>query len=268
MSLVLSLTLVGLGAAGSFVSGLIGVGGAIVMIPLLLYLPPLLGAGRLDMRDVAGITMVQVFAAAASGVLAHRRHRAVNFALAWVGGTAMAAGSLLGAFGSAYLAPTWLLLVFALMGTTAAVLVFLPMETVGQPIFAEKIEFSRPRAATVAFGVGIGAGLVGAGGAFLLVPLLLYVVGIPLRVTIGSSLAITVLASVAGVAGKLATHQIPYVPALLVIVGALPGAQLGARMSGRLSGAMLRAVLATVVIGSAVRVWWDLFSRLLGRGPV
>ena len=41
MSLVLSLTLVGLGAAGSFVSGLIGVGGAIVMIPLLLYLPPL-----------------------------------------------------------------------------------------------------------------------------------------------------------------------------------------------------------------------------------
>ena len=42
---------------GAFASGMVGVGGAIVMIPLLLYVPPLLAVGSLDIRMVAGVTM-------------------------------------------------------------------------------------------------------------------------------------------------------------------------------------------------------------------
>ena len=263
MTVALSLTLVGLGLCGALVSGLLGVGGAIVMIPLLLYVPPMLGVGGLDMREVAGITMVQVFAAAVSGVIAHRRHRAVNYRLAWVGGLSMAAGTLAGALVSSLVPSFGLLLVFALMATAAAGMLFLPLETVGQPIFGEKIEFSTRRAIAVATGVGVGAGLVGAGGAFLLVPLLLYVVGIPIRITIGSSLAITAFAAVSGVAGKLATGQVPLAPALAVIVGALPGAQIGSHFSARVSGRVLRIALAVVVIVSAARVWWDLLSRLI-----
>jgi hypothetical protein len=109
--------------------------------------------------------------------------------------------------------------------------------------------------------VGIAAGLVGAGGAFLLVPLLLVVVRVPIRVTIGSSLAITALAATAGVAGKLATHQVPLVPSLLVALGAVPGAQVGALASGRLSGAALRRVLLAVIVLTGVRVWWDVLFR-------
>jgi uncharacterized membrane protein YfcA len=214
------------------------------------------------MRDVAGITMVQVFAAAVSGVVAHRRHRAVNYRLAWVGGVSMAAGTLVGALVSSVVPSSGLLLVFALMATAAAGMLFLPLETEGQPIFAEKIEFDTSRAIVVAAGVGLGAGLVGAGGAFLLVPLLLYVVGVPIRITIGSSLAITAFASISGVAGKLATGQVPLVPALAVVAGALPGAQIGSHFSARLSGRVLKMALAVVVVVSAVRVWWDLLTRL------
>jgi hypothetical protein len=54
---------------GALVSGLVGVGGAIVMLPLLLYGPPVLGVGRLDVKTVAAVTMVQVFVAAGSGSL-------------------------------------------------------------------------------------------------------------------------------------------------------------------------------------------------------
>src|SRR5882672_9300971 len=97
MTLAFALTLVLLGFTGAIVAGLLGVGGAIVMIPLLLYVPSLLGVGALDMRNVAGVTMVQVFVAAVSGMIAHRRHRAVHPRLAWTGGTAMAAGTLTGA---------------------------------------------------------------------------------------------------------------------------------------------------------------------------
>jgi uncharacterized membrane protein YfcA len=253
--------LVVLSLLGAFVAGLVGVGGAIVMIPLLLYGPPLLGMGRLDARTVTAVTMVQVFVAALAGVIVHRRRRAVLPTLSLLGGTTMAAGSLAGAVASHYASDQFLLLVFALMTVLALMLMFVRVETVGRPIFAEHVEFSRPRAVVVCMLVGLVAGLVGAGGAFLLVPLLMVFVGIPIRVTIGSSLAITALAAAAGVTGKLATGQVPLQPALAVILGAIPGAHLGALVSRRLSGRMLRRVLFLVVLASAVRVWWDLLAR-------
>ncbi|HEX9125912.1 MAG TPA: sulfite exporter TauE/SafE family protein, partial [Methylomirabilota bacterium] len=67
MTVPFILTLAALGFAGAFASGLVGVGGAIVMIPLLLYVPPLLGVGSLDIKTVAGVTMAQVLAASVMG---------------------------------------------------------------------------------------------------------------------------------------------------------------------------------------------------------
>jgi len=261
MTLAFAATLMGLGLGGAFVAGLLGVGGAIIMIPLLLYVPPLVDVGKLSVKAVAGVTMVQVLVAATSGMLAHRRHRAVNAELAWVGGVAMASGSLVGALGSYYVYDRWLLLIFALMVTAAGALMIVPVEAAAPSLpIGEPRRFSRPLTATVCGSVGVGAGLVGAGGAFLLVPLLLAVVGVPIRVTIGSSLAITALSSSMGVVGKLVTDQIPYESALVVAIGAVPGAQLGAALSRRLSGSQLRLALGLIIVVIAVRVWWDVLT--------
>jgi hypothetical protein len=246
-----------LGVIGAFVSGLIGVGGAIVMIPLLLYAPPLLGFDALDVKMVTGISMVQVFVAAASGVIAHGRHRAVNWSLARVGGVAMGAGSLIGAVASKYVPDSLLLIAFAVMVTIACGLMFLPEPPPDLDIPAQEKEYSASLTGVIAGGVGVAAGFVGAGGAWLLMPLLLVVVGVPMRVTIGSSLAITAAAATAGVVGKLATHQVPLVPALLVALGAVPGAQLGALASRRLSGVALKRLLLAVIVLTGARVWWD-----------
>ena len=261
MTFALAATLFVLGTTGAFVAGLLGVGGAIVMIPLLLYVPPLLGVGALDMKSVAGITMAQVFVAAASGVIAHRRGRAVHARLVWIGGASMACGSLAGALLSKHVSHRFLLVIFALMATAATGLVLVRMESLELPIFAEQVRFSRPRAAVVSLVVGLGAGLVGAGGAFLLVPLLVVVVGIPLRVTIGSSLGITALASAAGLAGKVLTWQVPWLLALAVAVGAVPGAQVGAYVSRRLPTRRLKAALFALVAATAIGTWWDLLTR-------
>ena len=90
--------------------------------------------------------------------------------------------------------------------------------------------------------------------------MLLVVVGVPIRVTIGSSLAITALSSSMGVVGKLVTDQIPYESALVVAIGAVPGAQLGAALSRRLSGVQLRLALGLIIVVIAVRVWWDVLT--------
>src|SRR2546429_9997267 len=115
----------------------------------------------------------------------------------------MAADSLTGAILSHYADDRTLLFVVGLMTLGALALMFIPIETAGQPIFAERVAFNRPLAVVVCAAVGVAAGLVGAGGAFLLVPLLMVVVGLPIRVTIGSSLAITALAGTPAVAGKI-----------------------------------------------------------------
>lgn len=262
MTAALLLALLGLGVIGAFVAGLLGVGGALVMIPLLLYVPPWLGVGQLDIKSVAAVTMVQVFVAALSGMLVHRRHQAVNGELAWVGGLTMAAGSFAGAMLSKYVHERWLLVIFALMVTVAIVLMLLPVELLNPPADGvETSRFSRLRTGIVAGSVGVAAGFVGAGGAFLLVPLLLVVVGVPIRVAIGSSLAITVLAATAGFIGKLITGQIPPGPALAVALGAVPGAQLGAVVSQRVAPPHLKRILLIVIVLTALRVWWDVLFR-------
>ena len=232
------------------------------MIPILLYGPPLLGVGHLDVKTVAAVTMVQVFAAAMSGMLVHRRHRSVNPRLAWSGGLAMAAGSLSGALASKLASDFVLLLVFAVMVTAAVGLLFVPTTGDIDVVLARQREdYSRPLTALIGAGVGLAAGLVGAGGAFLLAPLLLVVVGVPVRVTIGSSLAITAIAATAGMAGKLATGQVPLWPALAVVAGAVPGAHAGALVSRRLSEAVLRRALGAIVTLTMLRVWWDVLGR-------
>ena len=93
MTAAFALILFGLAFCGAFVSGLVGVGGAIVMIPLLYYVPPLLGAGELPIQQVAGLSMTQVLAAALVGTWSHGRYAFVHRRLVLTGGSAMAAGS-------------------------------------------------------------------------------------------------------------------------------------------------------------------------------
>jgi uncharacterized protein len=141
--------------------------------------------------------------------------------------------------------------------TGALALLGVRMDAAGLSLASAPAAIARGRVIAVCGSVGVVAGLVGAGGAFLLVPLLIRVVGVPIRVTIGSSLAITAMSAVTGFAGKLVTGQIPWSPALFVALGALPGAQLGALVSHRLSGRRLRQALTVVVLLTALRVWWD-----------
>jgi uncharacterized membrane protein YfcA len=200
--------------------------------------------------------MVQVVAATLSATAAHARYEGVNARIAWVGGGAMALASLVGALGSYYVYERWLLVAFALMVTAAAVLM-LSADRLAPASRPTPAEFSAQRTALVCAGVGLLTGLVGAGGAFLLVPLLITVVRIPLRITIGTSLAIAAAAAVAGTIGKGLTGQIPYASALIVAAGALPGGHLGAWVSRRLSVDQLRLAFVLTIGAVAARVWWN-----------
>ena len=261
MTPALALTLVGLAFCGAFVSGLVGVGGAVVMIPLLYYVPPLLGAGELAINEVAGLSMTQVLAAAVAGAWSHGRHALVHRPLAMIGGPSMAVGSLLGALISARVSGRALLVTFAMMATMALPLVFVSSRPTPPADPSAPVPF-RPGAAVGYPGlIGLMAGLVGAGGAFLLVPVLAGPMHIPLRLSIGTSLAMVGMSAVTGFLGKALTGQVPLWAAATVVLGSLGGAPLGGRVSRRVPVTVLRVVLAAIITVVMLRVWFDVATR-------
>ena len=145
MTPTLEITLFVLAFLGAFVSGLVGVGGAVVMIPLLYYVPPLLGAGELPIKVVAGLTMTQVLAASVVGAWSHGRHALVHRGLALTGGPAMAGGSFVGALLSAQVSGRALLATFALMATIALPLMFVsPVDPQGVATGPPSPSIARP----------------------------------------------------------------------------------------------------------------------------
>lgn len=252
-----------LGFSGAFVAGLVGVGGAIVMAPLLLYVPPLFSHPPLDMHVVSGITMVQVAAAGLTGMLAHRHVGHVDPPLVVTVGGALTIGSLAGGLVSGRVPPQALSVLFAALAAVAAVLMLAGKRRGLDDGRQEPVRFNRPIAIGLGTGVGLLVGMIGAGGGFLLVPLMMYGLKVPVRFAVGSSLAIVALGGLGGLIGKAASGQVAWVYALSLVVGALPGARLGATTSTRLSTAVLTWVLGTVLALVAIRMWWEVATSVL-----
>jgi uncharacterized membrane protein YfcA len=164
----------------------------------------------------------------------HARNRCVSRPLVlWMGvASALAAG--VGAWWSSHVAGHTLMIIFAGIASLACILMLLPRSAPDDEVDdPDAVPFHRGLAVLLALGVGVLGGLVGASGAFIYVPLLLHVLKIPLRVTLGSTLLIVLFSSLTGMVGKLATGQVPLLPALTLVLGAVPGAQLGGWLSKR-----------------------------------
>jgi len=192
--------------------GAVGIGGGIVMAPALLYLPPAFGLASLDMRQVAGLTITQGLFACLSGAWRHDRHRSVSRRLVISMGSAITAAALAGSVISRWVANEVLMVVFAGLAAIAALMMWLPMSDEFAAEDPNACSFNIPLAVSIALAIGFLGGLVGQGGSFILIPLMLYVLRLPTRVVIGSNLALVFLASLAGFVGKAATGRCPCSP--------------------------------------------------------
>jgi len=248
------------GFAVSCLSGLLGIGGGIVMAPALLYLPPACGFHALDMRQVAGLTITQGLFACLSGAWRHDRYRSVSRRLVISMGSAIAVAALTGSVVSRWVANEVLMVVFAGLAAVAALIMWLPKTEEHGTEDPNTCQFHIPLAVSIALAIGFLGGLVGQGGSFILIPLMLHVLRLPTRVVIGSNLALVFLASLAGFAGKAATGQVPLLPAVLLVVAAVPGAQIGSVLSHRTSPRWLRTTLAVVIALAAAGMITDVMN--------
>lgn len=260
MDFSLAILIFAIGFAVSILSGLLGIGGGIVMAPALLYLPPALGVGTLEMKQVTGLTITQALFACLSGALGHHRRGYVHWGLVVWMGACLFSSALAGSFLSGWASNRALMALFAALAVVASVLICVPKKDGEGVAKRQDCSFNRIAAIGIALSVGFLGGLVGQGGSFILIPLMHYLLRLPTRVVIGSNLALVFFSSLAAFAGKVITGQVPTTLALALVLGALPGAQLGSLLSHRTSPHWLRIVLAAAVSLAALRITADVIQ--------
>jgi hypothetical protein len=245
----------GLGLVTGFLSGMLGIGGGIVMAPLLLYVPPLFGFEPLPMRIVAGLTIVQGLVACVSGALSHRQFRMVSERLSMYMGISIFIAAMVGGAGAGYVSNQILLFIFAGLAFCAAFLMLIPVKGECESPDIKCLAFCRWRAVTTASTVGLLGGLIGQGGSFILIPLMTSFVQIPTRIAIGSNLAVVLLSSMAGFIGKAITGQIEWLMAVPIVLTVVPAAHVGSLVSRRVPILGLRRALAVLIAIAAIKIW-------------
>jgi hypothetical protein len=281
-------TILGMGAAVGFISGLFGVGGGFLLTPLLIFtgIPPAVA--------VATVTS-QIVASSTSGALAYWRRGQLDVRLAMM----LLAGGVIGAvFGVLLFSAlrsvgqldliisvsyvTFLGLIGGLMLTESVRAMVnarrgrpSPLRRPGQHNWIHglplKMRFKRSRLylsviPVLALGAGIGflGAVLGIGGGFIMVPALVYLLRVPTGMVIGTSLVqIVGTMAVATILHALATQSVDAVLALMLMIGGVIGAQFGAQMGQHIRGEQLRALLALIVLAVGFRF---LFGLVLPPG--
>jgi uncharacterized membrane protein YfcA len=278
--------LLAMGGAVGFLSGMFGVGGGFLITPLLIFynIPP----------SVAVATGAnQVVAASVSGALIHLKRGTLDMKLGTVLLVGGIAGSAVGIYIFALLRRIGQLdLIVSLMyvillGSVGSIMLIESARAIRRARSGGAAELRRPgqhnwvhklplkmrfRSSKLFVSVipvlGLGAiigflgSILGVGGSFIMIPAMIYLLKVPTKVVIGTSLfQIVFVSGFTTIVHAVANQTVDVALAFALMVGGVVGAQYGARAGQRLRGEQLRALLAFLVLAVAVRLAIDLFVR-------
>jgi len=289
--------ILGMGLAVGFISGMFGIGGGFLMTPLLIFV-------GIPSAVVVASVASHVAASSMSGAMAYWRRKAVDLALALM----LLAGGILGTAAGVWLftvlrsldqldltiALCYVVLLTVVGGLMVAESVrAIVREQKGRPVAPRrggahtwlhglplKMRFKRSKIYVsaipvwmIGFIIGFVGALMGIGGGFLLVPMLIYFLRVPTATVIGTSMVLTLITMASATVMHAATNQlVDAVLALILMVGGVIGAQFGARAGQNMRGERLRLLLGLLVLAVGLRFAYqivvqpgDLYSiRLIG----
>lgn len=217
--------------------GLVGAGGSLLTVPVLVYV---LGQ---DAKEATTATLLIVGLSALAGAVTHGRRGTVHRRAALEFGAAAALGAIGGTALNRLVAADALLLAFGALMLVAAFALWR-----GGPGRAATARPPRSIKVAVA-GLGVGAltGFFGVGGGFVIVPVLVLVLGLPLEGAVGTSLVVIAIASAAALASHLATGGVDWPVTAAFTAAATGGSVAGSRISGRIPSATLGSLFAGLV---------------------
>lgn len=274
-----ALVIIGLGGLVGLLSGMFGVGGGFLTTPLLIFygIPPTVAAAS---------AASQVTGASVSGVYAHLQRNGVDFRM----GGVMVAGGVLGSLAGAWLfrllqesgqIDTVIALLYViLLGGIGALMARDAIASIratqtGVPLKVRKrrhhplvaslpfrwrfyrsgLYISPLAPLLLGFATGILTVILGVGGGFIMVPAMLYLLGMTTQVVVGTSLfQILFVTMAATMVHATTTKAVDIVLAALLLIGSVTGAQVGARLAQKIKPDYLRLMLAAMVLLVAIRM--------------
>ncbi|MBP7002089.1 sulfite exporter TauE/SafE family protein [Amaricoccus sp.] len=280
-----ALLLLGIGGMVGVLSGLFGVGGGFILTPLLFFLgiPPAVAVASAA-NQIAGSSF--------SALLVHLQRRTVDVKM----GCVLLAGGLIGSalgvellvmlhrYGQFELVVS--LLYVVLLGTIGVLMLIESARAIrrrndpnalliprkrhtwahGLPVKmrfrTSQLYVSAIPPFVIGAAVGVLAAMMGVGGGFIMVPAMIYLIGMPTKVVIGTSLfQFLFVTAFTTILQAVQNHSVDVVLTVLLLVGGVIGAQVGASLSGRLRAEQLRILLAVLVILVGFRLLLDLVIR-------
>ncbi len=275
-----------MGAAVGFVSGMFGIGGGFLMTPLLIFI------GISPAVAVASVSS-HMAASSFSGALSYWRKRAIDPALSLVLVSGGVVGTALGVWIFALLRSVGqldLLIALSYVALLTTVGTLMVMEGARAILHARRSGDAmtrRPRAQgwilslplkmrfkrskiylsvipVIAIGLLVGflGAIMGIGGSFLLIPIMIYILRVPTSTVIGTAMVLTLVTMVvATVLHAVTNHLVDAVLALVLMVGGVIGAQFGARAGQRIRGEHLRLLLGLLILSVGIRFAIELVIR-------
>lgn len=244
-----------IGLTAGFLSGLFGVGGGILIVPLLVSL------ARFDQRKAAGTSLAAIVPIAIAGVVSY----AVQGDVAWVVALIVCAGSIVGAqFGSHLLhrlpktAVQWAFIVFVL---AVVVSMFFVIPSRDAEIHLGLV----PVIGLVVLGlvVGVLSGILGIGGGAVIVPMLILVFGSSDLVAKGTSLAVMIPTALSGTVGNVLRRNVDIGGAVTVGVSATVTTSLGAVLAGAIDPLLGNILFAVLLVFIAAQMALRALSRTI-----
>ena len=227
-----------LSLAVGIVLGMLGGGGAILMLPMLVY------AIGVEAKTAIAMSLFVVGATSVVGTGLHARAGNVRWRAGAIFGVTAMAGAFVGGRLAHFVPATALLVLFGVVMVVTAIAMLRGWKVAARGEHDLRVG----SILIVGASVGILSGLVGAGGGFLIVPALVLFGGLPMREGIATSLFVIALQSFAGFAGHVVHVNIDWMLMFVIAVAAAVGSIIGATASSRISPARLRRTFAWLVI--------------------
>lgn len=259
MELVLTgLASVAVGLAVGVLSGLLGIGGGTVLVPVFKL------AFGMDAIAATATSLFTIIPTSVSGAVSHVRGRTCVPKLGVAAGIGGAVTSPVGVW-LATKSPSWAIMAVAalVIGYSGYTMLRKALgcaraNAAGAPADAAPPAPFAPTRKHLLQGVCIGllagvtSGYVGVGGGFLMVPLMMRFIGLPMKLTSGTSLVAVMILAVPGVIYQALLGNVHWVSGIAVAVGSIPGAALGARLIPRVPERSLRFLFSGFLFVAAV----------------
>ncbi len=246
------LWLVPLGFAAGVLGSMIGLGGGIIVVPILTFFgfPPTLAASN---------SLFAAFSNAIASTISYSRQKRIEYSLGLKLGLLSIPGTVLGAYISSDVTPEIFKILFGFVLIASAVYIFLSkkIESREKNLSKQMIIF----AVGASFFAGIISAFFGIGGGIIFVPLMVVGMGMAMKTAAPTSQLILIFASLSGVTVHTLLGHSDFLQAGLLASGSFVGGLVGARLSVDIKERFLQILVSVVIIAAAIKMFFDSISE-------